>query len=50
MWLFIPSFAVMTVVLVYPLASAIYYSFLRYYLAVHPAVHRIRQLCRPARR
>jgi multiple sugar transport system permease protein len=33
MWLFmVPSLAVMTVVLVYPLASAIYYSFLRYYL------------------
>jgi multiple sugar transport system permease protein len=33
MWLFmLPSLAVMTVVLVYPLASAIYYSFLRYYL------------------
>ncbi len=33
MWLFmLPSLAVMTVVLAYPLASAIYYSFLRYYL------------------
>jgi multiple sugar transport system permease protein len=33
MWLFmLPSLAVMAVVLVYPLASAIYYSFLRYYL------------------
>jgi len=33
MWLFmLPSLVVMTVVLAYPLASAIYYSFLRYYL------------------
>ncbi len=33
MWLFmLPSIAVMTVVLVYPLGSAIWYSFLRYYL------------------
>ncbi len=33
MWLFmLPSLAVMVVVLVYPLASAIYFSFLQYYL------------------
>jgi multiple sugar transport system permease protein len=37
MWMFmVPSLVVMSVVLLYPLASAIYFSFLRYYLGGGP--------------